>query len=487
MQFEHGADFTPAEVSGGLGIALESSYQELFAEVLADGVITAEERTQLERAADNLGLDRQRLLQLEQAMIAAYEAHHRVRIVEHYERGPGSLAVPTGDSTPGQAALLKRIHQLECRVAELEAELSRAQSSINVEVDFSELGLGVDRPSTLPEDCWRRVRRDPANPAAYRDLYRIYGAEGDLDKQWCAAQALVVLDDANPEERALYQRYRSDGLIAPRGGVSPESWTGELLHPEQEVLTGQIFSVIAPAVLIGRLAVLRRDNSLYRARPEQRQDPVRTTITAVRALTWGASILGLAAPAVYVDKEMEGGFTHVPGVPPCTVLGRDVLSGRGALELAFLAGQHLAGYRQEHYVRVLFPAIPDLEDLFLAALSLGNPALPVGYDVKRRVGPIAAAIQPLLDPRQADLLRACYLRFVEEGGRTNLQRWVSAVDRTASRAGLLLCNDLATAVGLQEPREGKLGPLTKDLLVFVVSERYFTLRGSLGITLAEHL
>ena len=69
--FEFGAGFTPGEVSGGLGLGpLEEQYEELFAEALEDGVITAEERARLEKAADNLGLDRSRLLRLEQAMVA---------------------------------------------------------------------------------------------------------------------------------------------------------------------------------------------------------------------------------------------------------------------------------------------------------------------------------------------------------------------------------------------------------------------------------
>src|SRR5687767_1067368 len=91
--FEHAASFVPGQLSGGLALGpLETQYQELFAEVLADGVITADERARLEKAADNLGLDRLRLLRLEEAMIAAYETRHRVRIIEHYEEPAASLA-----------------------------------------------------------------------------------------------------------------------------------------------------------------------------------------------------------------------------------------------------------------------------------------------------------------------------------------------------------------------------------------------------------
>jgi hypothetical protein len=254
-----------------------------------------------------------------------------------------------------------------------------------------------------------------------------------------------------------------------------------LFHPEQELLTGQIFSLIAPAVLIGRVTSLRRDGKLHQPAPETRQDPSKATITAVRAVAWAAAILGLACPPIYVEKNRDGGFEHFPGVPPCTVIGRQVLSGRSQLEQAFSVGRHLSWYRQEMYVRTLFSGVPDLEDLFLAALVVGNPGLPIAEDMKRRVMPIAQAIQPLLDPQQADALRGCFLRFVEEGGRTNLQRWSAAADKTAARAGLLLCGDLATALSLLAAEEGAGGELSKDLLWFSVSDRYGKLRRQLGV------
>ena len=129
-----------------------------------------------------------------------------------------------------------------------------------------------------------------------------------------------------------------------------------------------------------------------------------------------------------------GAAEMVPGVPPSTRLGQKVLSGRSALELAFVAGRHLAWFREERFVRLLVPTLADLEDLFLAALHIGNPGLPLGADVKRRIEPLSNAIEPILEPQQIDRLRGYFLRFVEDGGRTNLQRWATAADRTAARA-----------------------------------------------------
>jgi len=486
LAFVLGDSFTAGDVSDGLGLGpLGTQYEELFAEVLQDGVITAEERAQLERAAENLGLDRERLIELETAMMAAYETHHKVRIVEQYEEPSALPPLPSGlPDLEERDVLVERIGALQARVRELEEELRRAQAQINVEVDLSDLELDAEDAGEDPEDCWRRVRRDPTNVSTLRALYRAYEARAETDKCWCVAQALVALGGANDQERALFERHYSPMLIAPSASVTPAAWVNLLFHPEAEPLTGQIFGIITPAVLLGRVTALRRDGKLYQADAASKQDPAKATVTAVRALPWGASILGLAPPPMFLEKAREVGYQHIPSVPPFSVIGRGVLSGRTQLELAFMVGRHLSWYRPEHYVKTLFNGVPELEDLFLSALTLGNPGLPVPADVKQRVAPIARAIEPVLDPQQVDTLHGYYLRFVEEGGRTNLQRWSAAIEKTACRAGMLLCNDVTTAVGVLKPEEGPMGELAQDLLAFVVSERYFELRTQLGIAIS---
>jgi len=485
--FAHAAGFARTE-AGGLTLGpLETQYEELFAEVLEDGVITSEERARLEKAADNLGLDRQRLLRLEQAMVASYETRNRVRVIERFEEPTASLApiqiAEAGDT--GRELLEKRIASLEARIKELEEELRVARANVNVEVDLGDLDAAAEQATEDPEEWLRRARRDPVQPEPYRKLFRIFDARGEADRRWCSAQALVVLGAANDAEQAVYEAGRPKGLIAPRASLSASSWYDQLFHPDEEVLTGQIFGVIAPAVLIGRVTTLRRDRKLHQPDPGARQEIEKTTLTSVRALGWAAAILGLAAPPVYVEKTRPSAFEHIPGVPPMTVVGARALSGRSQLELAFLAGRHLCWYRQEHFVRTLFSSIVDLEDLFLAALIIGSPRLPVAADVRQRVTPIARAIEPLLETPHLDALRGHFLRFVEEGGRTNLQRWSSGAEKTACRAGLLLSSDLATAVALLETEEGRLGELAKDLLVFSVGERHSQLRRQLGIALSS--
>jgi hypothetical protein len=75
-------------------------------------------------------------------------------------------------------------------------------------------------------------------------------------------------------------------------------------------------------------------------------------------LHWAAAILGLATPPLYLGKDRDAGYEHIPGIPPLTLVGRQVLSGRTQLEHAFLAARHLTWYRQEHYIKTLFSAVP---------------------------------------------------------------------------------------------------------------------------------
>jgi hypothetical protein len=94
-----------------------------------------------------------------------------------------------------------------------------------------------------------------------------------------------------------------------------------------------------------------------------------------------------------------------------------------------------------------------------------------------------------VQPAQQDALRRLGKRFVEAGARTDIKRWLQAVELTACRAGFLVCNDLETAArmvtqlpaaAIDVPPKEKV----KELVLFSVSEEYFRLREHLGIRIA---
>jgi hypothetical protein len=483
-EFQLGGDFRGSQAAKAVTLGpLEAVYQELFAEVLSDGVITEAERTHLESAADKLGIDRLRMGKLEQAMIAAYESSHRVRVVEHAAEAASLSPLrleASGDARHG--VLLARIEQLQARVAQLEAELEAAKTA-GVEVDMGDLS---DRELHAEDGkaLLRRIQRNPTHTRPLHRCYELYAERGDVERQHWAAQALVALKDATPAQQEFYVRHRQTGLPAPRGSISQKAWSECLAHPEEDPLTGDVFGVVAPAVLLGRVTVLRRLGQLEPPNRSNLQDPAKATLTAVRAVTWASAVLGLPAPQLYVDKDSDAGLKLVPGIPPHTVLGRGVLSGRSPLQQAFLAAKHLTAYRHDHFVRHLHASINELEDVFLAAVLIGNPGLPLAETVRHRVGPVLHAIEPLLDAAQLDQLRGHILRFAAGGGRTNLQRWSSSAEKTACRAGLLLCADLPTALEMLAHTEPGRPDLAHDLIAYSVSDEHHALRQQLGISRA---
>jgi hypothetical protein len=489
--FEHSQGFAGGDAGNRLELGKYAAhYEELFAEVIEDGIITPEERARLNRAADSLGLDRAQLRRLEEALQSAYEARHHIRVHELGEEedtAPQSLVVPTEPTKDPQVAfLVQRVAELEATVAELTRQLEAARAQVAVEVDLSEMPAALDAGSheTLPE-LVRRLRSDPRDIETLHALYGAYGATTDgADRRWLVASVLVYLGAADAAERDTYGRGQKAGLIRPTSALSTEGWA-LLFHPDEEVLTGQIFAVIVSAVLLGRVSTLRREKALPKLDPAQKQDPAASTVQAVRCFSWAGAVLGVAAPPLYADPEHAGLVEMVPALPPCTRLGQQALSGRSPLELAFLAGRHLSWYRADHFIRLLVPSIPDLENLFLAALGIANPDIPMGGDVKKRVAPLAKAIEPLLEPPAIDRLRGHFLRFIEEGGRTNLQRWATAADRTAARAGLLLSDDLTAAHAVLELEDpSTLRERMDDLLVFATSDRYAKLRRQIGLNVA---
>src|SRR6185312_1539362 len=111
------SSFEAGELTSAVRLGrFEAHYEELFAEVIEDGVITAEERAELDRTAESLGLDRDRLSRLERALEAAYEARYRVRVREM----TAEEATTRASLTPIEPSTDPRVQLLHKRIADLE-------------------------------------------------------------------------------------------------------------------------------------------------------------------------------------------------------------------------------------------------------------------------------------------------------------------------------------------------------------------------------
>jgi hypothetical protein len=92
-----------------------------------------------------------------------------------------------------------------------------------------------------------------------------------------------------------------------------------------------------------------------------------------------------------------------------------------------------------------------------------------------------------MDQAHLDVLKQVVRKFVDAGGKADIKRWMQAAEITALRAGLILCDDVETAVRMTQQIASEstadLAPRdkVKELVIYSISESYFSLREQLGI------
>jgi hypothetical protein len=141
-------------------------------------------------------------------------------------------------------------------------------------------------------------------------------------------------------------------------------------------------------------------------------------------------------------------------------------------------------YRNEHYVRVLFPTTQEITAIMLAAIKLVKPDQDIPADAVQTAQQLAPLVAQ--DPIANEGLRKVVRIFLEQGGSTNVKKWYQAVELTAARAGFLLSGDLEVARKMLAMEPGLPGDVSpsekvKDVVLFSISENYFALREALGI------
>jgi len=278
-------------------------------------------------------------------------------------------------------------------------------------------------------------------------------------------------------------------MPAVRGRLDNEQWIRNLFHEEENIYVGKIFEMIAAAALRAKIESLKAKKELPVLDPRFRQDPATSTVTLARTFGWAAQVLGLACPLLYVRSDVPGSLVAVANDQPASVAGQTVLTGFSTQDLLFIVGKHLCMYRGEHYIKNLFPTVTELTVLLFAAIKLVAPETPSPADIEKQIVATAQALRTFIQPMQLEGLRMVVKKFLAEGAKANVKRWVQCVEITATRAGLLLCGDLEIAKKIIAAEPQQPGDLTaqdklKELVLFTASSQYTQLRHVLGVQIA---
>lgn len=338
--------------------------------------------------------------------------------------------------------------------------------------------IGGDNITLAIEQHQWLIRKDPYRVDSYQKLYKLYFDARAYDKAWCLAATLNFLKKADQEQQQFYADNRPNGPIRPQNRLNNERWLKDLAHPGQDLLASKIFEQLWGGVL----SVRHQTDKAAGLSKKHEVNPADSTVTFARTFGFVANVLGLPCPRLFLRTDVPGGLTAMPSWPLASLSGSTLLSGYQPNDLMFVVGRHLADYRPEHYIRTMLRSNTELKTVLMAGLRLSgviSSADPAAEAAAKQLG-------PKVQPAQLDALRRLGKRFVEAGARTDIKVWLQSVELTACRAGFLVCNDLETAARMvtQLPAAAVDVPpkeKVKELVLFSVSEEYFTLREHLGI------
>ncbi|MEI6111214.1 MAG: tetratricopeptide repeat protein, partial [Cyanobium sp. ELA712] len=302
------------------------------------------------------------------------------------------------------------------------------------------------------------LQREPSRVEPYRSLYKLYQKSHEYDRAWCMCSALAFLDKADEDERRYFEDYRPRGMIQVKSKLDNEQWDKNLFHRDENLYIGKIFEMITPSAIQAKLAQLKDSRQLPALDKRFKQDPATSTVTFAKTFGWAASVLGIQLPDLYVRNDVRGDLLAVPSSPPASIAGQNVLTGYKPEELVFIVGKHLAYYRGEHYSRNLFPTLNELKMLLFAGMKIVLPDFSVPADMGQAVLITAQELARYMQPLPREQLKIVVQKFVDDGARVDLKRWLQTINVTALRAGLLQTDQAPQAgvLGLQGTDAGRV-------------------------------
>jgi hypothetical protein len=325
-----------------------------------------------------------------------------------------------------------------------------------------------------------------------KTLRKLYMDLNQYDRAWCVTSVLGFLRLADPEEQRFYEQYKPKGSVRAKNRLNEELWQKHIYHPDEDRYTSQVFAAVSQSVA----AVRAREHKDWGLKRKDRRDPTNDQLLFSKVFNYVSQVLNIAQPELYLRPESPGEMDMANArdkatLVPAFVVGASLLQGRPEKELAYVIGKKLALMRPDHFVRWphVVPTVAELKFVFLAALKLAQPNVPIKPEMEQGVHQYLELLRKLVPPQLHEQLGVVVQRFLATKAEADLKKWSNAVDYTATRAGYLMCNDLEVAarlaqaepvtVGSDDPKEK-----VRDLVQWTISDEYFALREQLGLTIA---
>jgi hypothetical protein len=299
------------------------------------------------------------------------------------------------------------------------------------------------------------------------------------------------LDQANPDEESYYHEHVDALAAEPSRNLDDASWEAFLVSQDEDRALGQIFGIIYAALgkSLGGIQTLKD----FGLKKKDKIDLEQKTLLA-SAISGVGRTLGLPMPEAYIGPGM--GMELLPTMPPVLRIGQDMTTGHSQKDIAFHAAKQMSYTHPTRVMATLYQR-EQLDQFFMAAFSLIDPnfQMPVKaglseaqlQQLAQAVGEIRAELDRRVSPQQRKELELHIDTFRAQNVLPEIGSWHRQVELTANHAALFVCGDIEMAERLlarEVVGSSKLGrgEKLKDLVYYVLSDRYADARRTFGLT-----
>ena len=341
-----------------------------------------------------------------------------------------------------------------------------------------------DRTDKAIAQHYRLIELNPGNIESYQNLRRLFMDAARYDEAWCVCQVLSFMGKANADERAFFEKYRSRTLTQARKPLDNQHWA-LVYHPEKSALLDQLFKSLYRFVLPEWTSTRHADVGVHKRKdfinPEDQ-------IPFNNVLNYAAQITRLRRHDTYKAPQGQTGVRAAALNPPALLVGADMMSGQNMQQLAFISAKQL--FLSNGY--------------FLATLDESYEhrkyrLMTLVYSLMRTVNQNAEvpnADEALIEllrtqipaPDLTEMTKLIQKMSANPAQHLNVSKWLEMVEHSSNRLGLLLCNDVGSAIQAikNEQRQFSKAPTQeriREVILFALSENYFQLRKALGLAI----
>jgi len=327
------------------------------------------------------------------------------------------------------------------------------------------------------------LSQEPLRKECWRELAVTYDAAGRVREARIATLPLLVMrvDDEDDRQRM--------DLVEPRPAqVRPRSLRGSVLEQlgtprPEDAAAGALLAALGPALAKLYPPELQSYGLATRDRlPTEANHPLREIANRI------AAALDVRQFDLFLHRVRNRDLTIEFGVHPAVLVPATIMEKDPATQTFALAQPMIQIARGYHAIEKLTPR--ELDVLLASAARIVKPDFGSGLTSEEFLNEQTRRLQRAIPRRDRRAVREAALAY-SQARRVKFDRWVNAARRTATRAALLLCDDLhplvqdvRSRIAPERKAEGETvetHPIYVDALRFWASPAAMHLREHMGL------